>query len=300
MSRVDDAWRRTAGAQPASRDSAARIGQPPDAAETELREYPEEPSSGVAAREALKPRTVVAPRTGEHGQLAPRSERAEHRLITGDQANLFAVEQYRRLAGALHDLQVQQGLTTLMVTSAMPAEGKSLTVTNLALTLSEGANRRVLLIDADLRRPTVHDLFRIPNVRGLGDVLASDRAELPLVQVSTNLSVLPAGRLTQPMALTSDRMRQLLEQSAASYDWVLIDAAPVGFMPDAQLLARLTRAVLFVIAANVTPHAMVARALNELGPECIVGTVLNKMAARDIPAADYYHNYYSASGLEHA
>ena len=84
----------------------------------------------------------------------------------------MSVEQYRRLAGAVHGLQVDRGLKTLMVTSAVPNEGKTLTVTNLALTLSESYKRRVLLIDADLRRPSVHDLFRIPNTTGLAESCA--------------------------------------------------------------------------------------------------------------------------------
>ena len=116
---------------------------------------------------------------------------------------------------------------------------------------------------------------------------------MPFLQVSEHLTVLPAGKLDQPMALTSDRMRVLLEQSAATFDWVLIDAAPVGFMPDAQLLARLTRAVLFVIAAHATPHTLVSRAIAELGPECVVGTVLNCVEEHNIPAAGYYQDYYS-------
>ncbi|MCA1563318.1 MAG: hypothetical protein LC804_24720 [Acidobacteria bacterium] len=113
------------------------------------------------------------------------------------------------------------------------------------------------------------------------------------MQVSEHLTVLPAGNVDQPMALTSDRMRVLLEQFAAAFDWVLIDTAPVGFMPDAQLLARLTRAVLFVIAADSTPHPLVSRAIAEVGPECVVGTVLNYVEKHNIPAASYYQDYYS-------
>jgi len=216
----------------------------------------------------------------------------EHKLVVSPKAPPIAVEQYRRLAAAVHDLQVEQGLKTLMVTSAVPNEGKTLTTANLALTLSESCEHRVLLIDADLRRPFVHELFGVPNTKGLSDVLRSESGELPLVQVSELLSVLPAGQIDQPMALTSERMRTLLEQTAATFDWVLLDAAPVGFMPDAQLLARLTRAVLFVIAAHSTPHSLVTRAIGELGPECVIGTVLNGVEKHNIPAAGYFQEYY--------
>ena len=217
--------------------------------------------------------------------------------MVNEKAAPIAVEQYRRLAGSLHDLQIERGLKTLMVTSALPNEGKTLTVANLALTLSESCKDRVLLIDADLRRPSVHTVFRLPNNDGLSDVLSSGRAELPLFEISEHLSVLPAGHSDQPMAgLTSDRMRALLNECAATFDWVLLDAAPVGFMPDAQLLARLTGAVLFVIEAQSTPHQIVTRAIAQIDPDCIIGSVLNCVAEHDVPAAGYYRDYYATPG----
>jgi Mrp family chromosome partitioning ATPase len=106
--------------------------------------------------------------------------------------------------------------------------------------------------------------------------------------------VLPAGHSDQPMeGLTSDRMRALLEQFAATFDWVLLDAPPVGLMPDAQVLARLIGAVLFVIEAQATPYQLATRAVAEIDPDCIVGAVLNGVADHNIPAVGYYHEYYS-------
>jgi Mrp family chromosome partitioning ATPase len=92
--------------------------------------------------------------------------------------------------------------------------------------------------------------------------------------------------------LTSERMQRLLDEAAPHYDWVLLDAAPVGFMPDASLLARMTKAVLFVISAGVAPYQLVQRATDELGRDCIVGTVLNRIEDENIPATPYYHAYY--------
>jgi capsular exopolysaccharide synthesis family protein len=297
MSRVDQAWRR------ASSGGTHQWEIPPRAEHLEqsdrgvLHHYPRESGpSGISAPipDRSPDRTVVALRPGERRQLGTLHAAFEGKLVVIGRATPIAVEQYRRLTGAIHELQVEQGLKTLMVTSALPNEGKTLTVVNLALTLSESCRRQVLLIDADLRRPFLHEVFQLPNARGLSDVLRSERGELPLVQVSEHLSVLPAGHSDQPMAgLTSDRMRVLLEQSAATFDWVLLDAAPVGLMPDAQLLARLTRAVLFVIAAHSTPQLLVSRAIAQLDPECVVGTLLNYVEEHNIPAAGYYHQYYS-------
>lgn len=302
MSRIERAWR-AAESPPRSLESTAGAPRQDSASDDVLATYPRERAIHVGSGASQDPVAqhptaaaqdpVVAPRTGEYRQIGPAPAELERKLVTSHLAVPIAVEQYRRLAGTLHDLQAEQGLKTLMVTSALPGEGKTLTITNLALTLSEACRRRVLLIDADLRRPAVHTVFGLPNTRGLTDVLRSERGDLPLLQVSEHLAVLPAGSIDQPMALTSDRMRLLLERAAATYDWVLLDAAPVGFMPDAQLLARLTRAVLFVIAANSTPHGLVSRAVAELGPECIVGTVLNRVDEDNVPAAAYYHDYYS-------
>jgi capsular exopolysaccharide synthesis family protein len=203
------------------------------------------------------------------------------------------VEQYRRLAAALHDVQVERGVRTVMITSTVPGEGKTLTVANLGLTLSESYARRVLLIDADLRWPSLHDVFGTSNAVGLSDVLAGHAGSLPFESISPFLSVLPSGSPgPNPLAgLTSERMASLLEECAAQFDWVLLDTPPVGLLPDAQLLARLTRAVVFVIGAGATPAALVERAVAELGPDCVIGTVLNRVEERTVPEVNYYPEY---------
>ena len=205
-----------------------------------------------------------------------------------------SVEQYRRLAGSLHELQQQRGLKSLMVSSAVPREGKTLTITNLALTLSESFQQQVLIIDADLRRPSVHEVFGIPNGRGLGDVILSGNDALPLVEISEHLSVLTAGHLdADPMAqLSSDRASALIRKAAVHFDWVLLDAPPVALLPDAQLIARLSEAILFVVAAGSTPYHLVQRSIEELGAERIAGTVLNRVEESSLALNDYYQGYY--------
>jgi capsular exopolysaccharide synthesis family protein len=203
-----------------------------------------------------------------------------------------SLEQYRRLAAALHDAQVERGLKTVMVTSALPGEGKTLTVVNLALTLSESYARRVLVVDADLRWPSLHGVFKVPNTEGLSEALESD-VEPAITEVSGRLSVLTAGRPgAAPLAgLSSSRMGALLKECAARFDWVLVDTSPVGVLPDGQVVARLIGAVILVIKAGSTPTATVQRAVADLGPEYILGTVLNRVEERRIPDAGYYAKY---------
>jgi protein-tyrosine kinase len=216
----------------------------------------------------------------------------DSRLVTGGSGSV-PLEQYRRLAAVLHDVQLQQGLKTLMLTSALPSEGKTLTTVNLALTLSESYARRVLIVDADLRWPSIHTVFGLPNIQGLTEALQGQQLDLPIQQLSPRLAVLTAGRPgAMPLAgLTSTRMARLIDECAQHFDWVLLDTPPVGLLPDAQLLARLTRAVVLVIAANATPAESVERAVAELGADCIIGTVLNRVENRRIPQAEYYQQY---------
>ena len=182
-----------------------------------------------------------------------------------------------------------------MVSSAVPKEGKTLTALNVALTLSHSYHSRVLLIDADLRRPSIQSSFGLPDGRGLGDVLAAGGGPLPLVEVSTGLSVLIAGRPNKDTVglLTSACLKNLIADAAGQFDWVVIDTPPVGALPDARLISNLADAVLFVIDVQGTPYDLVKRAIAELGPERIVGTVLNRIEPHSLPVNDYYGYYTS-------
>jgi capsular exopolysaccharide synthesis family protein len=234
----------------------------------------------LARPEARRP--VTHPRLDQH-----------EKLMVGPARNALSLEQYRRLAASLHDAQIERGLRAVVVTSTAPKEGKTLTAVNLALTFSESYGRRVLLIDADLRRPAIHQVLGIPNERGLSDVFRSDRLDPALVQVSPMLSVLTAGRSEQnPLAgLSSDRMRALLEDSAGRYDWIIIDTPPLAMLSDAQILTRLTQAAVFVVRAGVTPFAAIDRSIEAVGREFIVGTVLNGAEDNAIVATSYYGKY---------
>jgi len=210
-----------------------------------------------------------------------------------------SLEQYRRLAAVLHEEQTATQLKSVMITSALPREGKTLTVVNLALTLSESYGRRVLVIDADLRCPSLHILLGAPNDRGLSEALVETGRELPLVEVSDRLSALTAGKPgPNPLAgLSSDRMREVIAECASRFDWVLIDSPPVGLLSDAQVVGRLVGGVILVIAAGSTPAATVERAIAEIGTESIIGAVLNRVEEHRISEAGHYGAYgYGSPG----
>jgi protein-tyrosine kinase len=218
-------------------------------------------------------------------EISPSAAAVAHEPVRGDdklvtQATVTAapIEQYRRLAARLHLAQAEAGTRTVMITSAIVGEGKTLTAANLALTLSESYKRRVLLIDADLRRPWVHELFRVPNLTGLNDGVRGDTdRKVPLIAVSEYLSVLTGGRPDpDPMSvLTSDRMRRILADAARSFEWVIVDTPPVALLSDAHLLARLVDTVVMVVKAGSTQHSAMVRAIEAIGRDRILGVVLN-------------------------
>jgi protein-tyrosine kinase len=297
MSRIDEALRRAAGTEelPANGSGDRSVARASGIAPSTLDGYTiEDPANAHETVQNRQKPFAAKPLAQAPARPIAVPTALQNKLVIGPDILPVTVEQYRRLAGVLHDLHEKHGLKTLMVSSALPQEGKTLTVANVALTLSESFHQRVLLVDADLRRPSLHDVFGIPNGTGLSDVVNGTGSAISPVMISPCLSVLTAGRrLSSPLAmLTSERIRDVVVDAAAHFDWVLLDTPPVGFLPDAQLVARLSDAVLFVIAAGSTPFAMVQRAIADLGPERIVGTVLNRVEKGMLAVNDSYGGYY--------
>jgi capsular exopolysaccharide synthesis family protein len=185
-----------------------------------------------------------------------------------------------------------------MITSAIPDEGKTLTATNIALTLSESYHRRVLLIDADLRRPSLDEVFMMPKGYGLNEALTGQaERKVSVIQVSRYLSLLPAGSPNpDPMStLTSDRMRRLIKEAAETFDWVIMDTPPIGILTDAKLLGSMVDAAVLVVRAGRTPAELIQRSVDALGKNRILGVVLNRAERRRNIGRDYtYDSYYYA------
>lgn len=279
MDWVDTALRRAA----AAKNVGGRQGA------TELREvdtdvvfgrhldrFPVEPGAERKMRElpsAQPPVRLPPPAETARHQAAFSASMAEKLVVMTDTSPIV-VEQFRKLAATLHEMQRARTLKVVMVASAVSGEGKTFTAMNLALTLSESFRDSVLLVDADLRRPRMHEHFLVPGVDG---VTSSDQPSQRTVQITTTLMLLPAGRPDpDPMrVLTSDRMRQLIADAAARFDWVILDSPPVADLPDAHLLASMVDAVVVVAAAGRTPYTAIARAVDTIGRDRVAGIVLN-------------------------
>jgi capsular exopolysaccharide synthesis family protein len=205
-------------------------------------------------------------------------------------------EQYHSLAATLHNAQARDGVKTILIASAVAGEGKTLTAANLALTFSEAWQRRVLLIDADLRRPSLHRLFRLHELTGLHDDMPRPltRPGQHVRRVSGRLHVLTAGRPSAtPMAeLTSDRMRHVLEEARQSYDWIILDTPPLTLLADASLLVSLVDGAVLVVKAESTSLEQARRALQTIGKPKTIGVVLNA-SKRQTHVRDEDLEYYN-------
>ena len=310
MGRIDDALRRlgTTDDSPAPGERASASEAPDNEVFSspwsvhELQDLPQTHEAAEAAAPPVEPVDVhlVPSRSFEEPgpvlRREPSTDRSE--LLTGvATADPALSAQFRRMAATLYNAQDQGDLKLVMVTSAVPGEGKTLTATNMALILSGSFRRRVLLIDADLRRPSLHRTWGIDTNRGLSDALnptSPQRAQV--FQVSETLSLLPAGRPDEdPIGgLTSSRMRQLLEDARTRFDWVILDSPPITAVDDATLLGSMVDAVLFVVRAQKTRAAMVRQAIESVGRDRIFGVVLNGAEASDSPRYGYYSDGYSA------
>lgn len=290
MSRVDQALRRAGGR------AAGDPDREPES--TGFEDFPAEDRRVAAVVPKTRPFVPHTPAVVATERLSHLAPTVDGKVVVDSQISGASVEEYRRLATTLHLMQEVNGLRALIVSSALPRDGKTLTSTNLALTLSESYKRRVLLIDADFRRPSVHEIFGLSNMTGLADGLRGDGPiAMPFVQVSPNLTVLTAGIFQgSPMAgLTSDRMRSVMADARARFDWVIVDTPPVGLISDANLLASLVDGVLLVIGAGATPYVAIQRAVSEFGRERIVGVVLNRVTV-DLAKKTYYGDYYGVGG----
>ena len=204
-----------------------------------------------------------------------------------------ATEQFRTLRSRLYQLQQSQSVRTLLVTSSIPGEGKTFVAMNLAQAIVRQPDRRVLLIDADLRRSRLHVPLGAPCTPGLADYLRGEADELAVIQQEQggNLCFIPGGNESSNPSelLSNDRLKKLLVRLGPVFDWVIIDSPPCLPVADASVLADLCDGVLLVVRAGSTPSSTAQRACQELQGRKIAGVVLNAMT--ETPAYGPYHYY---------
>ena len=229
--------------------------------------------------------------------LIPAVRGGRHPLISGPVPHDFS-EAFRSLRTAINSQFEQAGPRVIAITSAQPLEGKTTIAVNIAMALAIGG-ARVLLIDADMRRPNVHKAMRLNNDRGLSQLLAGQARMREVVQRThdPNLLTITAGRTPANPSelLASERMRALVDGlETGPFDWVLIDTPPVLAVTDAVIVAPLVEGMVFVVGSEMTRWPLAARAVETLrggNPRSVVA-VLNKIDF--LRNRYYYSRYYGA------
>jgi protein-tyrosine kinase len=208
------------------------------------------------------------------------------------------MEEFRTLRTRLNHIQSLQPLHTVVVTSASPAEGKSLTAANLALAEAHLAGNVTLLADFDFRRPLIHTMFGIDRGPGITDYLLG---QAPLHKVikriaGTNLYIMPAGQaVINPLELLNLReVKHLKDRMPSLFQWVIMDSPPLLFAADANLLGTLSDGTLLVVRIGHTTIDSVTRAMQSLCNNNVLGIVVNGARRGELYSKyTYYHSYYT-------
>jgi capsular exopolysaccharide synthesis family protein len=216
------------------------------------------------------------------------------------------VEQFRSLRTRVYLARDEAPLKTILVSSGMPEEGKSFVTANLAMSLARNTAKNILLIDGDLRRPTLHNLLGAPNTPGLSEYLSGtanlseimQRDGTPLSQqgstarVISNLTFIPAGTCSDNSSelAANHRIEELVDALSPQFDWILIDSPPVLAVTDAVELARAADGVLLVAREANTPYDVAQRSIEAFSRSRILGYVLNAVTSN--PRSGSYYYYY--------
>ena len=221
------------------------------------------------------------------------------------------VEQFRSLRSRIYQARYEAPLKTILISSGMPSEGKSFVAANLSMSLARNNVNNILLIDGDLRRPSLHTLLGAPSTPGLSEYL-SGTAELDdiLQRNSTprdaeaagadsisSLTFIPAGKCGDNSSelVANHRIEELIEALSPHFDWILIDSPPVLAVTDAVELSRAADAVLLIVRGESTPYDVAQRAQATFANARILGFVLND--AKDAPRRGYYYYYGSPEAV---
>ncbi len=219
-------------------------------------------------------------------------------LITYLQPKSPISEAYRMIRTNLHYSSYDKELKTILVTSAGPGEGKSVTMGNIAIAIAQ-TGKKVLLIDGDLRKPKVHRYFDLANVQGVTNVIVGEAHAEDVIQQPKdmeNLYVLTSGPVPPNPSelLGSQKMKDFITSLKEQFDMILIDAPPVGSVTDAAVLSTYIDGVILVIASGQTTIEAAKRARDVLQQvkANVLGVVLNKIKKNN--TGSYYYYYYSS------
>jgi capsular exopolysaccharide synthesis family protein len=218
--------------------------------------------------------------------------RPESRIVAHSAPHSLGGERFRMLKSYLKELQAGGALKTLLITSASPQDGKSTVATNLATALSDGGKYKVLLIEADLRRPALKALLGLTIWPGLTEYLQDGIDPMAAIRRIEPLAIylLPAGsQAANPLELLqSERFAQLMTSLATHFDWIVMDAPPAVPIADTLALTKAADSILLVVRAGQTAGHAVDEAMKQLVGHSVLGIILNCAEKLDGLYGEYY------------
>ncbi len=222
-------------------------------------------------------------------------------FFTKNNHHAMGSEEFRTLRSRLYQIRAKQELRSVLISSAMPAEGKSFVAANLSQVIVRQLGRKALLIDADLRWSRLHRYLGAPDGPGLTEYLRGQASEMEVIQRGQldNLYFIPGGTPVQnPSELIGNgRLKSLIQRMSPLVDWIIIDSPPAVPVADASTLADICDGVLLVVQSAVTPLEAAQKARQEFVNKPLLGVVLNQVQAKEA-ASSYYYYYYGGYGKE--
>jgi capsular exopolysaccharide synthesis family protein len=306
MSRIHEALKKAEQERAATQGSALPTQpdytQPADLGMTAMEESPVAvaagvPSGGVPLTSAMPSFTSpfsLDALLARCPQLQWKPDEKTMLFFNGDDT-ARGTEEFRTLRSRLYHAREKAPLKKILVTSALPKEGKSFTASNLAQVIVKQHGRRVLLIDADLRGPRLHIMLGTTSSPGLSEYLQGTSDEFSIMQRGPmeNLFLIPSGQqISDPSELVANgRLKLLMQRVESLFDWIIVDSPPAVPVSDASVLAKACDGVLMVVRSNSTPVDMARRAREEFSEQMLVGFVLN---GTDFESSTYSRYYYDA------
>lgn len=225
------------------------------------------------------------------------ANRVEPRLVTITQPNSSYCEEYRNLRTQVLHKNQQQKFQSIVVASIGPAEGKSITALNLSWMLAQTDGVKALIIDSDLRMPSLADYLGIETDKGLSEIL-SERATVKdsIVKLEpSGLYVLPGGEARSDVTemISGPKFKEILLEVREIFDYIIIDAPPLGIFTDAAVLINHADGALLVVRANCTPYSQVDRIMETLPRDRMMGVILNQ-SDEVLNENQYSYGYYNS------
>jgi protein-tyrosine kinase len=232
-----------------------------------------------------------------HREIITQSD-YDPKMVVVTAPDSYEAENFKLLRAQVMFVKDRKRPRTIMVTSAMPGDGKTFVAANLAASIALGIDEYVLLVDCDLRRPDIHKMFGLSSSNGLHEHLTGEKqlADLIIKTKINKLSMLPAGHPPHNPSelLASGAMVSFLEEIRGRYEdrLIILDTAPSQVLAEANVLSNFVDGIIFVVRAGKTPRELIRKAISALGKDKILGFVFNGYSQEQKEYGKYYQKYY--------